>query len=84
MKGTFKSHILRWESDFFALFALSGQTCACGPHDITTIAEKVCVSPVSLPLMTEPKGKKMLDVDIYATGTDGAAFHERVCHGTVR
>jgi hypothetical protein len=56
----------------------------CGPREITIVAEKVCVRPVSLPLTAEPKGKKVLDVDIYAKGTEGAALHERHCHGTVR
>jgi hypothetical protein len=56
----------------------------CGPQEITIVAEKARVRPVSLPLMAEPKGKKVLDVDIYATGTDGAALHERHCHGMVR
>jgi hypothetical protein len=32
----------------------------CGRQEITIVAEKV---RVSLPLMAEPKGKKVLDVD---------------------
>lgn len=56
----------------------------CGPQAITIVAEKVRVRPVSLPLTAGPKGKEVLDVDIYATGTDGVALHERHCHGTVR
>jgi hypothetical protein len=46
------------------------------PQDITIVAEKVRVRPISLPLMAEPKGKKVLDVDIYARDTD-PALHER-------
>ncbi len=56
----------------------------CGPREITIVAEKVRVRPVSLPLMAEPIGKKVLDVDIYATGTDSAPLHEQHCHGAVR
>src|SRR6266849_2934284 len=34
--------------------------------------------------MAAPKGKKVLDVDIYARDTEGTALHERHCHGMVR
>jgi hypothetical protein len=34
--------------------------------------------------MAEPKGKKVLDVDIYARNTEGCALHEQHCQGTVR
>jgi len=47
----------------------------CGPQKITTVAEKVRVRPVSLPLTADPKGKKVLDVDIYARGTEGVPLH---------
>lgn len=53
----------------------------CGRQEITIVAEKV---RVSLPLMAESKGKKVLDVDIYARESDGAAPHERHRHGTER
>jgi hypothetical protein len=72
MNVTLKSHILRWQSDFFALFALSGGY-RLRPARYYDSAERVSVRPASLRLMAERKGKKVLDVDVYARDTESCS-----------
>ena len=56
----------------------------CGLQEITTVAEKVRVSPLVRHRWQSRKGKKVLDVDIYARDTEGTALREQHCHGMVR
>jgi hypothetical protein len=71
-------------SPTFSRFSLFQGGYRLRPARYYDSAENVSVRPVSLPLMAEPKGKKVLDVDIYARDTEGGALHEQHCQGTVR